>query len=165
VLFRSPTTTKLTGKFTYISAPKNVAPGEKDVLISAEFQAFQAGKYYLEAGFLDKGLFSINAEKSLCDGSEQYAGQFVDLAVGQKVQIAFTPDAPAEEGDGRIGVGAYTGCLNAGGKEIVQSTSPVTISSNPEDLPLSTGKAVLWVVFIIAAIVSVMMLGTKFGWW
>lgn len=112
----TPDPNVLRGEWQNIGIPPQVAPGEQ-FEIKAKFVALEDGKYYLEAGLLPTR-YSITAEGSQCDGDIHFAGVYQELKKDESVDIKFKVMAYKEEGTYSAVIGAYTGCINDGGKKV-----------------------------------------------
>lgn len=107
----------LNGEWQSITIPPQMVAGST-VELYATFEAFEAGNYYLEAGVFKGGTFSILAEKSKCDGAENFAGNFIEIDKGQSVNMIFKIKVPEKTGRTSVIIGAYSACLNNSGEKI-----------------------------------------------
>lgn len=103
----------------------NVRVGQQFVVVGT-FKAETAGRYYLEAGVQERQL-AIIATGSKCDGSKQFAGEFVDLNAGESVDMRFNIIAPGTTGIKTLIIGAYSGCLNEGGEVVSKVTGTINV--------------------------------------
>lgn len=105
---------------------------------------------YLEAGIVPQTRTSlaiqpntagfIPSRPSWCDANKNYYGHlWKDMKPGQQFKVLFRPQTPQEEGQYKMTIGAYTGCLSdkttqtaisASGKEIISNSYTIRISNN-----------------------------------
>jgi hypothetical protein len=122
------TTSTLRGEWQNLGHPDVVKPNQL-FEVRGTFQALTDGRFYLEAGMLER-VYDIVAQGSKCDGSVNFAGEYVDLKAGESVGITFKIVAQEKEGNHNVIVGAYTGCLDDGGEKITSLTFPMKVSSS-----------------------------------
>lgn len=159
----------LKGTFTNVVTPSNVKGGEV-FKVTATFKADTAGQYYIEAGMLDQPLAIVSGSK--CDGSKNWAGDYFDLTAGQEIPIDFNIVALKASGEYPIVVGAYTACLNAGGRVVtrVQDNSVNVIGDNTgfslvsdADASVSRLAIMVGIIFVFAGVVAFFMGAVPIG--
>lgn len=116
----------LEGQWINPAIPPVGEPG-KTVLIKGTFKALQDGRYYLEAGILPKSFSVSKATVSQCDGSENFAGVYVDMKAGDLKDFEGTPIAPDKDGNYDAALGAYTGCKSEGGRDVASLTKIISV--------------------------------------
>ncbi len=159
--------TNLRGQWQNVAIPSTGKPGEQ-VVIRARFVALESGRYYLEAGSNELS-FSLIADESKCDGSKNWAGEFVDLAKDEHRDVELRPTAHNQEGTYQFILGAYSNCLSKGGIELNAITEAVSISEVVGEKKFTINKEavfkivglVLAIIFIIAIIVFIAKLFKK----
>ncbi len=121
-----PPGSSFSGTWSNVRIPTNVEPNA-DFVASATFTANTAGTYYLEAGIFNRQLSVVTARGSKCDGSLNFAGEFVNLQAGQTVEMIFQIEAVSSPGIKSVIVGAYTNCFSAGGQEITSEVGIINV--------------------------------------
>lgn len=163
-------TPNLKGEWNNVAIPPVVKPNE-DFEVRATFTALSDGKYLLEVGMLEQKwpLAIAVPSGSACDGDIHWAGQTFDLKKDQRIDLVFSPRAHTEEGTYSVVVGAYTGCLNAGGEKITVSSSAVKVKTDAVDDDTMMDVVLAFLLFfggVIVAIVGIVYLlvtGDPFG--
>jgi len=149
----TPATETLAGVYSDVRVPDNVKPNT-EFSMSATFTADIEGTYYLEGGIFEKQL-AITAKGSKCDGSENFAGEYVDLKAGESVDMIFNVKSVASLGKKTVVIGAFTGCFKDGGEEITSVVDDINVAIFGGSV---SGNSI-WMYLIIGAIIGLLIGG------